>query len=178
MHKVTTSDLRRRLLRVSTADKKTISLYSEGISHSAAFGQPIEDVFDQAAVDRLKLGEHFLRVAARMSNTAGRDWRSVIGRYYYAMYHSVRAVSYFVYRGDDYQEHNKLPGAIPDDFPNKNLWANELKDARFRRNEADYDLYRNGGAHFRSNAIALAPIANSLVSECRAYMKQKGCKFL
>lgn len=175
---MTGPDLRRRLQRVSTADKKTIKYFGEGASLATAFGKSIEDVRHQAAADRLKLGEHFLRIAKRMSNLPRCDWRSVIGRYYYAMYHSMRAVSFYAYGGDDYQEHSKLPQKIPDDFPNKNLRANELRDARTRRNEADYDLFPSGSPHFRTNAVLLAPIAAQFVSECRLYMQQKGCNFL
>lgn len=175
---MTTAELRRRLLRVGTADKKTIALFTEGISHSSAFGQPIAEISDQAAAARLKLGEQFLRVAIRMGETPPRDWRSVIGRYYYAMYQSMRAVAFFAHGGDDYQNHNKLPNGIPTDFPQRDLRANELKDARSRRNEADYDLYPNGAPYFRRNAKALAPVAKGFVFECRTYLLQKGCKFL
>jgi uncharacterized protein (UPF0332 family) len=175
---VTESDLRRRLQRVSTRDKETLEKFREGESLSTAFGKSFEDVRHQAAADRLKLGEHFIRVANRMSNASRHDWRAVIGRYYYAMYHSMRAVSFYSHGGDDHQAHAKLPQMIPNDFPSRTLRANELRDARTQRNEADYDLFPSGSPHFRRNAIALAPTAAQFVLECRVYMKQKGCKFV
>jgi hypothetical protein len=168
----------RWLLRVSTAPKKTLDQLTEGVLLTSTFGQPIEDLIHQAAVDRLKLGAHFLRVATRMSGISRPDWRSVVGRYYYAMYHSMRAVSYYSFHGDDHQEHNKLPGSLPSDFPNRDIRSNELKDARAHRNEADYDPYPSGTAYFRRTARDLSPIAGNFVSECRQYLLLKGCKFL
>ncbi len=174
---MTSPELRRRLLRVGTAEKKTIDNFLEGASHTLAFGQSIDDILKQAAIDRLKLGQQFLRVAGRISNTSRPDWRSVIGRHYYAMYHSMRAVAYFAHGGDDYQEHNKLPSGVPGDFPERDLRANELKDARSRRNEADYDLYPGGTPYFRRNARSLAPVAIRFVDECQQYLGRKGCEF-
>lgn len=172
------SEHQQRLLRVSTAPKKTLDLLSEGVSLTATFGQPIEDLVQQAAADRLKLGLRFLRVGMRMSATTRPDWRSVIGRFYYAMYHSMRAVSYYSHNGDDHQEHNKLPAALPNDFPNRDIRSNDLKDARVRRNEADYDPYPNDSAYFRKTARDLTPVATIFVSDCRDYLRQRGCKFL
>ncbi|WP_131831968.1 hypothetical protein [Mycobacteroides abscessus] len=175
---MTVPDLRSRLQRVSEADQALLKHFAEGESLATTFGRSIEDIRHQAAADRLKLGEHFLRIGKRVSNTPNRDWRSVIGRYYYAMYHSMRAVAFYTHGGDDHQAHSKLAQKIPTDFPNRILRANELKDARTRRNEADYDLFPKGSPHFRTNAIYLAPIAVQFVSECRAYMQQKGCQNL
>ncbi len=67
--------------------------------------------------------------------------RVAVGRYYYGMYHAMRAVVYFHVTGDDHEQHSVLPRSMPADFPDADFWKNALKDARLRRNEADYDPY-------------------------------------
>lgn len=169
-----------RLLRVSKGTQTILSNFAEGESLASHFGTTISDLKERATADRLKLGEHFLAVGNTMRRSRTRDWRSVIGRYYYAMYHAMRAVSFFSLGGDDSEAHSKLSGSIPTDFPLGSVRANELKDARLRRNEADYDPYPypSDVAYFRSTAVSLDPVANNFVEECRAYLKNKGCNHL
>ncbi len=113
-----------------------------------------------------------------MKRSRIRDWRSVIGRYYYSMYHSMRAVCFYSFGGDDNEQHTKISSCVPDDFPERELRANELKDARLRRNEADYDPYPQEEASFRITALALAATANHFVGECRIYLSTKGIGYL
>jgi uncharacterized protein (UPF0332 family) len=162
------------LLRVSKAPKKSLQLFVEGVSLEATFGVSIEDLTHRVTADRLHLGEHFLSVANRMRRSRSQDWRSVIGRYYYSMYHGMRAVCFYSFGGDDNEQHTKISSFIPEDFPQRDLRANELKDARLRRNEADYDPYPTDATQFRAPALALQLTANNFVGECRRYLTAKG----
>ena len=175
---ITSPALDSRLLRLSKASKKNLDLFVEGISLEAAFGTSINDLVERATADRLHLGEHFLSVADRMRRSRTRDWRSVIGRYYYAMYHSMRGVCFYSFGGDDNQDHARILNYVPDDFPQKALRVNELKDARLRRNEADYDPYPKDATQFRPAAILLGQTANNFVAECRSYLSAKGVSHL
>jgi hypothetical protein len=94
------------------------------------------------------------------------------------MYHSMRAVVYFSHGGDDYQAHSKLPGYTPVDFPQASLWQNTLKDARTRRNAADYDAYPKSDRAYRTGALELQVQANELGKLSREYLKLKGCAHL
>lgn len=172
-----TTPQQQRLLRISKSNKRELGYFSEGESLASAFGTSITDLTHQAAADRLILGEHFLNIAnlLRKSRSPALDWRTAIGRYYYSMYHSMRAVSYFYVGGDDCQDHTKLFSSIPPDFPDHSIRSNELKNARLWRNEADYDPYPQSTDHFKKIAANLHPIANTFVSECRNYLSSKGC---
>ena len=167
-----------RLRRVVKLDSKALGLFKEGVSLEKALALSIGDIVHKTTSDRLRLGEHFIDVANTMRRGRRRDWRSIIGRYYYGMYHGMRSVSFFAYTGDDHEAHSELFKSIPDDFPNKTLRANELKDARLRRNEADYDPYPVDDKYFQSVVRTLDPVANGFVSECRSYLDSKGCAFL
>lgn len=105
-------------------------------------------------------------------------YRGALSRFYYSMYHSMRAVVYFSHEGDDFQAHSKLPGYTPDDFPEASLWQNALKDARTRRNAADYDAYPKSDKAYRAGALALQVQAIELEKLSREYLKLKGCAHL
>lgn len=91
------------------------------------------------------------------------------------MYHCFRSVVYFAHGGDDHEEHSVLSKHIPDDFPNNQLWENSLKDARARRNEADYSPYPRDSAMFRSDSDTIISTVCALMSVARAYLRRKGC---
>ncbi|NKY29189.1 hypothetical protein [Nocardia gamkensis] len=167
-----------RLRRVMKADSKTLGYFKEGASLEKALALSITDIIHKTTADRLRLGERFIDVANTMRRARIRDWRSTIGRYYYGMYHGMRAVSFFAHSGDDFEAHNQLFKSIPKDFPSKELRANELKDARLRRNEADYDPYPIDDKYFQGVVRSLDPVANDFVSACRSYLASKGCGFL
>jgi hypothetical protein len=69
-----------------------------------------------------------------------RSWRQKISRLYYAAYNASRAIRLCV-TGDystDSTDHKKI-GALPEDFPNKSMYANRLEVLRDDRNLCDYD---------------------------------------
>lgn len=83
------------------------------------------------------LGRYHFLFAKRQHN---RDWRQKVSRLYYGAYNVSRAVRLCV-QGDysmDSSDHKKVDN-LPDDFPNKNTYANRLNVLREDRNLSDYD---------------------------------------
>lgn len=69
-----------------------------------------------------------------------RDWRQQISRFYYGAYNVSRAIRLCV-QGEystDSSDHKKIEG-LPDDFPDRNTYANRLSVLREDRNLCDYD---------------------------------------
>lgn len=166
------------LRRIAVANKNTFALYKEGVYLSTSTGRDLEDMRHQATADRLSLAFQFLHAGERFLKMRPPEYRSSISRLYYAMYHSIRAVSYFTVGGDDFQEHNVLPKSLPSDFPNSGIWENQLKNARATRNSADYDPYPGASAEWRIAARDLNTDAADLVALAADYLKQKGCDHL
>jgi hypothetical protein len=91
------------------------------------------------------------------------------------MYHTMRAVVFFVERGDDFEEHSKLPGRTPADFPDAATWQNALKDARLSRNAADYDPYPKSDRSYKKAAEDLSERSVELARASRDYLRSRGC---
>jgi len=124
---------------------------------------------------RLLLAKELLQTADKLMRSRPAQYRSAISRYYYSMYHAIRAVVYYVHGGDDHQEHTNLPGHLPPDFVDRALWQNALKDARARRNDADYDPYPLAPGAWRDVARDLRVRARQLVVLAESYLRWKGC---
>ncbi|MGW2518664.1 HEPN domain-containing protein [Streptomyces sp. NPDC001617] len=163
---------------MSKANKKTLGLFAEGINLANATARTLVDLQHQSCADRILLAKTFLKSGDRLMRTRPPEYRSAISRYYYSMYHALRAVAYFNEGGDDKESHAALPGAVPHDFPDSAIWQNELKDARSRRNEADYDPYPINPRDWRDVAKDLQSKAPKLLLLAESYLKQKGCSHL
>lgn len=163
-----------RLLRVSKAKKDQLEAWKEGVNLNGI--TPISQIVLQIAAHRWRLARLHLIQGNRLYDSKPRSLRGAISRYYYSIYHALRTSAYIFHGGDDYEEHRKLPQYVPNDFPNQNYWQNAIKDAREKRNQADYDPYprmerrlSTEAAQIRADAIALLPIT-------KTYLLGKGCK--
>ena len=165
-------------LRVSQANRQQLGYYGEALHLTSTTGLTLTELQHRVCVDRLDLATHFLAAGDKLSRARPSQPRSAISRFYYGMYHAMRAVVYFAEGGDDHEKHLILPKKTPADFPSAALWQNSLKDARERRNEADYDPYPASQSHFFRVSRALQGDAHGLVTESRNYLKSKGCLFL
>jgi uncharacterized protein (UPF0332 family) len=166
------------LLKVTRAKKVEIGFFSEGVRLEQASNHTIEDLRHRATADRLKLAEDFLAAGEALMKARPTQYRHAVGRFYYSMYHSMRAVVYFIHGGDDHDKHLMLPSKTPHDFLNHNIWQNNLKDARIRRQEADYDPYPLSKVSWRRPAKELSIQAPELIRLSRDYLKTKGCQHL
>jgi hypothetical protein len=91
------------------------------------------------------------------------------------MYHAARTVAYVFHQGDDHEGHMALHNALPGDFPDVDRWKNNLKDARVRRNEADYEPYPKPDSDFAAVARSQLVTATSFLAEAENYLRTKGC---
>lgn len=164
-----------RLLRIGASTAKDLNAFKEGVYLEGASGRTIDDLIAQACADRLRLAQGFLDDADRAMRARPPMRRTAVGRYYYAMYQAARAVVFFRTPGDDHEQHSDLPKWLPADFPDTDRWKNGLKDARLRRNEADYDPYPGADINFQEAASHLKTDAHALVAEARSYLITKGC---
>lgn len=164
------------LNRVLKAQKREVAAWKEGLHLEHASGRTIDDLHARGTADRLLLASRFRRQADRMLQMDPPSYRDAVSRYYYAMYHAMRAVVFFVEAGDDYQPHSELPKHTPNDFTDAALWQNALKDARERRNAADYEPYPKTDSGLRKPALAMRSQAAELIGVSRAYLRAKGCQ--
>lgn len=166
------------LLRVSKGDRRLLLALEEGVYLTTVTARTIADLKQQASADRLSLAGQFHETANKLLRARPTQSRSAISRYYYSMYHAMRSVVFFVHGGDDHEKHNALPGVTPSDFVDAAIWQNTLKDARGRRNEADYDPYPMETVDFLATARDLQGKSAQLLVEARSYLTTKGCAHL
>lgn len=162
------------LRRVATAQKKLIDGWKEGRHLERESSHTLEELLARVAADRIGLARSLLRDAERLAAQHPPLFRASVSRGYYAMYHAMRAAAFVFHGGDDHQEHKALPTKAPADMPEPDKWSNKLKDARERRNQADYDPYPKSELAWRGFASAILPDAKALIVEVRTYLRTKG----
>lgn len=123
-------------------------------------------------IEFLRVGRSLLRSGARKSDAA--ELRSSIGRLYYAMYQGACALVYDDFGGHDKNGHQDVPKYLPRQFPQRAQRLNDLKDARLRRNEADYGPYPVAAAHWQAIATTVESAAATFVAEADTYLRGKG----
>jgi uncharacterized protein (UPF0332 family) len=164
-----------RLKRIGEASASLVNNWREGVSLVSDSGRTIDALTLEVAVARWKLATEYRRDAKKLAGLDRPPFRSVVSRFYYAMYHAMRAACYLYHGGDDHQSHSELPSHIPDDFPDAEIWKNNLKSARLLRNAADYDPYPKSPGFWQGKAAAIKRDAESLLAETRRYLRLKGC---
>ena len=164
-----------RLNRLVRATKEQINYWQESVSLQNASGQTISQLISNAAADRWRFAYEHRHNANKLLKSKPPLYRSAISRYYYSMYHAMRACVFVFHGGDDYQEHRELPSHIPTDFPSGVLWSNVLKDARYHRNRADYEPYPKSSAPWMIDALQLKKDADLFLTATRTYLENKGC---
>jgi uncharacterized protein (UPF0332 family) len=164
-----------RLVRLGKANASTINTWKEGVSLQTKGGKPIAQLCLEVAAGRWKLAYN-LRSSGNICLNRGQPLiRDAISRYYYALYHALRASAFVFHGGDDHEAHKELPGNLPTDFPNRLFWSNQLKSARDYRTRADYDPYPRGITHWRPIALSVKSDADQLLPIARQYLLTKGC---
>jgi uncharacterized protein (UPF0332 family) len=165
----------RQLLRIGKANKEQLQRWAEGVALANQFGWSIDQMKFKATLERWRLAMQHRKEGRRLLTLAAPPYRATVSRFYYVMYHAMRAVCYLHHGGDDYEAHSELPKHIPANFPNAATWQNTLKNARLTRNAADYDPYPKSQAIWRQSAQTIATDADSLVIEVRTYLRANGC---
>lgn len=164
-----------RLIRLVEGTSEQINYWKEGVSLQKDSGRTIPELINRAAADRWYFAYEHRHNANKLLKSKPPLYRSAISRYYYSMYHAMRACVFVFHGGDDYQEHGKLPLHIPSDFPSEANWQNMLRNARVLRNRADYEPYPKSNVAWKQDALDLKKDADLLLSQARTYLENKGC---
>jgi hypothetical protein len=117
------------------------------------------------------LGRSHYYFAVRQNN---RSWRQKISRLYYAAYNVSRAVRLDV-NGEystDSSDHKRIE-TLPDDFPNKNSYANRLGVLRDDRNLCDYD-HTAKLTDLVVSANDAAELVLQFLKDAQSYLKRRG----
>jgi hypothetical protein len=117
------------------------------------------------------LGRGHYYFAVRQNN---RSWRQKISRLYYAAYNVSRAVRLCV-NGEysiDSSDHKRIE-VLPDDFPNRNRYANRLGVLRDDRNLCDYD-HTAKLTDLVVNVSDAAELVQQFLKDAHRYLKQRG----
>lgn len=154
---------------VSTATKAVIDAIPAG-GHRNPF--PLGAAKLQVVTDRLILSVDHLRAGDYLLSEE--QYRTSIGRYYYAMYHAARGITFAEHGGDDFERHSTLPRNLSAGLDPHGQLSVALTDARLLRNEADYDAYPNHDKAWRNDAIDLSAEATGFVATCRTFATAKG----
>ncbi len=169
-----TRETERRLLLVGKAKTKEFEQWQHGCDLSIKYGCTIVELRRKMVSERFKLALVHCSEGKRLQALARPPYRAIVSRFYYVMYHAMRAVCLEFYQGDDYEKHSDLPTKVPSDFPSCDVWKNDLKNARLTRNAADYDPYPKSRAVWENDASDLDVKAQQLLSATRGYLRGKG----
>jgi len=163
------------LLHISKGHRETINHFRLGVHLSSISGLSIDELVEVVCKDRFGYARQTLACARWALNAPKPQYRVVLARAYYAMYHAGRAIVFYVERGDDHEAHLELPKHLPRDLPNRDQWENQLKNARLERNRADYDPYPKSDIAFRASAQTTFQAAENFLRAGKRYLVRKGC---
>lgn len=111
----------------------------------------------------------------RFAISLGRPhWRQKISRLYYASYNVSKSIR-FNHDGNhstDVKDHTKV-GSLPNGFPNKSTYENELTTLREDRNSCDYDHIIKSKDLVKSTAEYVS-IVTSFMRDAHDYLSNRG----
>ena len=99
----------KRLIRLTEATNKQINGWKEGVSLQKDSGRTIPELMSKAAADRWHFAYEHRHNANKLLKSKPPLYRSAISRFYYSMYHAMRACVFVSHQGDDYEQHGALP---------------------------------------------------------------------
>lgn len=164
-----------RLNHVAKAKKNSIAAWKYGVELEQHADVSIDTIMKRVAARRWRLADGFRKQANQLFALSPSLSRSSISRYYYAMYHALRACVYLENEGDDYEDHSKLPTQIPPGLDPSKIWQTKMKDARIARNNADYEAYPLSSAFWRAQATNIKADATALLAVTKTFLTAKGC---
>jgi hypothetical protein len=141
-----------------------------GILDSVAIGC-IEAEIESNAIGLFKLARSHYSFAVRQPSP---HWRQRISRLYYAAYNTARAVRLYV--AGEYsthvKDHQKLE-ELPDDFPNRSRYVNQLSVLREDRNTCDYD-HTSKASDLVLGTGNSTELVRDFLDDAGAYLRSKG----
>jgi hypothetical protein len=121
-------------------------------------------------IQLFSLGRHHFDFAQALGSA---NWRQIVSRSYYGAYSVSKAVRLAVsgQYSREVKDHEKV-GDLPDDFPDKNTYANRLRLLRDDRNLCDYDHTVVEADLGMSSTDAVA-VVGGLVAHARGYLRTR-----
>lgn len=100
-------------------------------------------------------------------------WRQIVSRCYYGAYNISKAVRLAVngQYSQEVKDHERV-GELPDDFPDKNTYANRLRLLRDDRNLCDYD-HTTAEADLETGSTDALTLVGKLVVDARKYLRAR-----
>jgi len=91
---------------------------------------------------------------------------------FYAMYQACRA-TVFQYELSDIDDHQTVVQHLPESFPNREFWLDQLIYWRKRRNKVDYSPYPDKPLDTEAqNAVSYA---TDFLEVCKQFLRERGC---
>ena len=117
---------------------------------------------------------YFAREHYQFAKNQSKHWRQCVSRLYYAAYNCCRAVRLLKEGAfsQDVSDHQKI-GQLPDDFPDKTKYLNQLPILRKDRNLCDYDHLAVEDDLILSIAEALT-LTEDLLRDTESYFRRNG----
>lgn len=165
----------KRLNRIVQAKAIQINSWSEGVSLERDSGLSIVALRLLGAAARFRLALDHRKHGNVLLSASPACYRGAISRYYYSLYHGIRACAYLHHGGDDYEDHSTLPAQVPTTLPAGLAWADILKDARLARNAADYDPFPRVSTAMKLQAEDMKKTVNKALPLLRRHLRQEGC---
>ncbi len=131
----------------------------------------IEAEIERHSVELWSLGLQHYRFAVKLPRQL---WRQKVSRLYYAAYSVSRARRLYV-AGEystESKDHQKI-GHLPDDFPNRGRFANQLSVLHDDRNTCDYD-HASRAADLLIPTSEAVQLVRDFLAETKSYLKAKG----
>jgi len=160
---------------ICKAQRDIAESWKRGVALFTATGLDIPALMQKVVEARWRFANGIRIEGHTVLGLAAPNYRLAINRFYYAMYHSMRAVVYHHHGGDDHEKYSVLPTKVPPGFVDSAIWQNNIKSAREFRNNADYDPYPEADASFAGGAIILRDQADALLQLTRVYLIGQGC---
>ena len=156
------------LLNLGNARKVKENL--TGILDPASLNR-IEAEIETNVVALLALARRHYNFAKRQS---GQNWRQKISRLYYAAYNTARAVQLYVSGAysTDVKDHQKAL-KLPNDFPDRARYANQLAALRKDRNICDYD-HMSTVSELALSSISSLMLVRTFMADTTTYLRSKG----
>lgn len=143
-----------------------------GLLDAAAL-EKIESEIETNAAAMLALARTHYRFAQRLSAS---NWRQKVSRLYYAGYNAARAVRLYV-KGEystDVKDHQKFDN-LPEDFPNRPQYTNQLSILREDRNTCDYDHVSSENDLVLGSRASIE-LVRDFMYDVTAYLSGRGMK--
>lgn len=123
------------------------------------------------AVSLYRLGQQHYRFAQRQTSP---NWRQKVSRLYYAAYNVARSIRLFM-NGEystDVKDHQKFEN-LPDDFPSRARYSNQLVVLREDRNTCDYDHTASAGDLVLGSTDA-ARLVEDFMTDAAIFLRSRG----